>query len=50
MAAALNAIHEEAARLLGRTDMLADARETIELIVSMARYKFDVRGNREPRE
>jgi hypothetical protein len=47
MSDALSAIHDEAARLLGRSDIPEDARKTIELILSIARYKIDVRGNKE---
>jgi len=36
MAAALNAIHEEASGLLGRTDIPSDAKEVIELIMSIS--------------
>lgn len=42
---ALNAIYEEAEKLLSM-ELIPDVRERIELILSIARYKFDNRHNK----
>lgn len=42
---ALDAIHEEALDMLQYTDNWpSETKERLELIISLARYKFDVRG------
>ena len=42
---ALDAIHEEALNMLQYADNWpSEAKERLELIISLARYKFDVRG------
>ena len=47
MYGALNAIHEIAESTLSE-EMSPDAKKKLALIMSIARYQFDVRGNDDP--
>jgi hypothetical protein len=42
MDAALDAIYEEAEKLLGRDDLPEDAQQAVGRILALARYKFPV--------
>jgi hypothetical protein len=46
MSKALNAIHDEAVKLL-QQNLPEEVRKGLDLIVSIARYKCDVRSNQE---
>jgi hypothetical protein len=47
MSEALDAIHDEALQLLQRENLPADVAEGLQLIMSIARHKTDVRNEQE---
>jgi hypothetical protein len=49
MREALKAIHDEALRLARRDDLPEDAQDSVNLIISLSRYEFDVRNEKERR-
>ncbi len=47
MSKALDAIHDEALKLSEHDDLPEEVMEGLELIISIARYKFDARSDEE---
>ena len=50
MSEALDAIHDEALKLLQRDDLPHAIEEGLQLIMSIARHKFDVRNEKEKQQ
>ncbi len=49
MKQALKAIYDEALKLMLRDDLPSEVQERLNLIISLARYEFDVRTEEEKR-